>query len=74
MWNSSSIERSSRRELERNISVAYCLMSRLAIFASSSAAARSSGVQVGERNISVSEMIAESKSPAISFGISTPCS
>ena len=32
------------------------------------------GVEVGERNISVSEMIAESRSPAISFGISTLCS
>ena len=74
MWNSSSIERSSRRELERNISVAYCLMSRPAIFASSSAAMRSSGVHVGERNISVSDRIAEHSRPAIFGSISTLCS
>ena len=74
MWNSSSIERSRRHELERNISVAYSLMSRPAICASSSAAARSSGVQVGERNISVSDRIAEHSSPAIFGSIGTLCS
>ena len=70
MWNSSSIERSRRRELERNISAAYSLMFRPAIFASSSAAMRSSGVQVGERNISVSDRIAEHSRPAIFGSIS----
>ena len=70
MWNSSSIERSRRRELERNISDAYSLMFRPAIFASSSAAMRSSGVQVGERNISVSDRIAEHSRPAIFGSIS----
>ena len=49
-------------------------MSMLAILAKSSAAARSMGVQVGERNIRVSEMIAEHSSPAICGSISTPLS
>ena len=57
-----------------NISTANSSISTPQISDRSSAAFWSTGVQVGERNINVSEMIAAIKSPAIFFGISTPCS
>ena len=56
----------------RNICFAYSVILIPAITASSFAAPTSLGVQVGERNISVSERIAEHRRPAISFGISMP--
>ena len=49
-------------------------MSTFAILASAAAASRSNCVQVGERNASVSERMAESMRPAMSTGISTPFS
>ena len=45
-----------------------------AICANSLAICSSTGVHVGERNINVSERIAEHINPAISFVISIPCS
>ena len=57
-----------------NISTARSSISTSAIFARLSAAALSTAVQVGERNMSVSEMMAAQSRPAIFFGISTPFS
>ena len=58
----------------RNISIANFSASTPAIAASASPAARSAGVQVGLRYISVSERIAASSSPAVCGSISTPFS
>ena len=73
-WKTSSAVRPVRSAPASNMESAYVGMSTLAISASASAAALSFGVQVGERNMSVSERIAESMSPAMFAGISTPVS
>ena len=49
-------------------------MSSPASAASALAAASSCGVEVGERNISVSDKMADSSRPAISFEGVMPCS
>lgn len=57
-----------------NISFANCSILIPAISASAPAAILSDNVQVGERNISVSEIIAAQRSPAILGEISSFCS
>ena len=70
----SSAVRPVRSAPASNMASAYSSMSTPQILASSLPACSSLGVQVGERNASVSERMADSMMPAMLAGISTPFS